>query len=1049
MRILLFILLWLPAALWAQHDTSYTFTLRKYDVADGLAHRRVNAIVQDRDGFLWLATPAGVQRFDGYTFTLLTVADGLQANEVGGMWMDGNGLLWLFYNVPNVNFCTGVDILDPRTGRVETFEAHFGPDAPVRANEFVSWVRFAEDSTMLIGAQGRLVSYHPRRGLKATPKRGREGFNPMERNADGSLLGISFNPDRMFDRLVLRNADGTDRDTLAEQRVIAPLTGHVRSVEEFLRAGGSGAVKGTYFAWQTDLDSPPGEAWMPRGGSPGLLRATDASREPWAMHRRDLGNGLWIVHTTVRRMSAGGDPLKADVLFDLAAEHPEVDFRLHHVFVDAGRTVWLCTEFGLFRLVIRPSRFQRFLWQKDIPSGFGKRVRGMLVKRERSSGQGARLLVNTEMEGFWSLDADNGRVLGRDTARVLHYSIAEDEQGMVWRNAEDTVREYLSDGLSATGRWFLTPHACWAMYPMGGSMVAESADGMARYAADGGAELRPLRPAHDQAVNAALHMAVVMHIGRDRSGTLWACATNGFYRLGADGGAQERWSLEEKGAHRIPATDIRHFLEDEHGVFWIATGDGGLLRWDRVKDEVRAITMRDGLPSNAVHAVYADARGMRWLPTDNGLVRYDPSSGRITVYTTADGIAQNEFNRLAHCQGPDGRLYFGGLNGITAFDPMVLGEREASTRVPLLITQVQQLSSGETAVIDRSVEVRAGSEITLRPGDRFVNIAFALLSYEDPASILYGWRIDGVDNDWNYQREPSLRITSLPYGDHLLRIKAQGSDGIWSARELTLPLHVVRPVHLRWWFIALCALAVSAVVYAIFRYRLAQARKVLAMRDRIAADLHDEVGSSLSNIAMFGELMRDQLADQPPKVRRMVERITSNSAKALESMNDIVWNVNTRYEGTEHLVARMRAFAAQAAEAKGFALRFEAEEALRAVKLDMMHRKHLYLVFKEAVNNAAKYSGCTELKVSLAAQGAGMRLVVADNGRGFAEGEQDARGGGQGLAGMRKRADDIGAELTVRSVVGEGTTIILSPSGNGRSRTLGTRPSVGSGSFAP
>lgn len=1039
-------LLFLPALLIAQQSPSFTFSLRKYDVADGLAHRRVNAMVQDRDGFLWLATPAGVQRFDGYTFTLLTAADGLQANEAGGIWMDGNGLLWLFYNVPNVNFCTGVDILDPRSGQVKTFEQYFGPEAPVRANEFVSWVRYAEDSTMLIGTQGRLVSYHPRRGLTATPKRGGNGFNPMERLADGSYLGISFSPEHMFDRLVVRNADGTDRDTLAEQRVIAPLTGHVRSVEEFLRAGGSAAIKGTYFAWQKDPATPPGEAWMPRDGLPQLLRSTDASREPWAMHRRDLGNGLWLVHTTVRRMQPGDDPLRAEVLFDLAAEYPEIDFRLHYVFVDAGQNVWLCTEFGLFRLVIRPSRFQRFLWERDIPSGFGKRVRGMLVKHAGPAASGTQLLVNTEMEGFWSLEAKNGRVVGRDPAQVLHYSIAEDEQGNVWRNAEDTVREYRSDGHTATGRWFLTPHACWAMYPMKGAMLAEAAEGMARYTMDGGAELKPFPPSHDEAVNNALRAAVVMHIGRDRSGTLWACATNGFYRLGTDGGALERWSLDADEAHRIPAMDVRHFLQDEAGVFWLATGEGGLVRWDRAKKEVRAITMRDGLPSNAVHAVYADTRGMRWLPTDNGLVRYDPVSQRITVYTTADGIAHNEFNRLAHCQGPDGRLYFGGLNGITAFDPMVVDERDAAASVPLIITQVQQLSSGEAVVVDRSVEVRAGGAITLRPGDRFVNIAFALLSYEDPGNILYGWRIDGVDNDWNYQREPSLRITSLPYGDHLLRIKAQGSDGIWSEHELTVPIHVVRPVYLRWWFIALCAMAISAFVYAVFRYRLSQAKKVLAMRDRIAADLHDEVGSSLSNIAMFGELMRDQLTDQPPKVRRMVERITSNSAKALESMNDIVWNVNTRYEGTEHLVARMRAFAAQASEAKGFELSFQADDALRHVHLDMMHRKHLYLIFKEAVNNAAKYSSCTQLRVELSPARHGLRMVVADNGRGFAEGAQDARGGGQGLTGMYKRAAEIGAQLEVISVPGQGTTITLEPAG---SRTLGTHGSNGQGSFAP
>ena len=1048
MRNLLLLALLLPSFAIAQGDASYTFTLRKYDVSDGLAHRRVNAVVQDRDGFLWLATAAGVQRFDGHTFTLLTMTDGLQANEVGGMWMDGNGLIWLFYNVPGVNFSTGVDILDPRTGGVKRFEQHFGADVPVRPSEFVCWVRFAADSTMLIGAKGRLVSYHPRRGFSVTPKRGEEGFNPMERRADWSLLGVSFSKDRMFDRLVVRNADGTDRDTLAAHPVIAPLNDDHHSIESFNASSAEAAEIGTYFIWQTDPGERVGEAWMPRGGMPRAVRNERSSREPWSMHRRYLGNDLWLVHSTVRRMQPGDDPLQADVVFDLAAEHPEMSFRIYDMFVDARRNVWLCTEFGLFRLVIRTGRFQRMLWSEDTPQGFGKRVRGMVVRRYPVNEGASRLLVNTEQEGFWSLDARSGEVLGADTSRYLRFGIAMDEQGHVWRSEEDTVREFLPDGLTRTGRSFITPHGCWALLPLEGSVLAESPSGMGRYMDASDGRMWPKPSTGERALVDVLRTAQVMHVGRDRSGGLWACASNGLYRLGADGGPQERWSLDADAAHHIPAMDIRHFLEDERGVFWVATGDAGLLRWDRRSNNVRAITRRDGMPSNAVHAVYADALGQCWLPTDNGLVRYDPESGRITVFTTADGLSQNEFNRLAHAQGPDGRLYFGGLNGISAFDPAAMGDPLATEAAPLLITAVQQYSGDSAGVVDRTMEVRSGAGITLRPGDRFVTVGFALLSFEDPGNILYGWRIDGVDADWNYQREPSLRLTALPYGEHRLRIKAQGSDGIWSAHELVVPITVVRPFWLHWWFIGLCVLAVSAIVYAVFRYRLAQAKKVLAMRDRIAADLHDEVGSSLSNIAMFGELMRDQLADQPPRVQRMVERITSNSAKALESMNDIVWNVNTRHEGTEHLVARMRSFAAQTAEAKGFTLRFEADDALRHVKLDMMHRKHLYLIFKEAVNNAAKYSQCSELRVELTAWGKGLRLVVEDNGRGFAEGEQDARGGGQGLVGMRQRAQEIGAELTVRSVPGKGTTVMLVLGGTNGSRTLGTQQRAVNGSFA-
>lgn len=1011
-----------PALLSAQPDTSFTFTLQKYDVKDGLAHRRVNAMVQDRDGFLWIATPAGLQRFDGYTFILLTRADGMQANDAGAMWMDGNGLIWLFYNVPGVNLCKGIDILDPRTGSIKTIEEHFGDDLPLPVTDLVHWVRYTDDSTMLIGARGRLVGYHPRRGFSTTPPRSTDFFNPMHRFSDGSCIGVSFKDKIAFDRLLVRNADGTDRDTLAEGPAIAPLNGVEHSLEAFLRAGGEASRKGVYLSWRAKTEDEVGERWLPFNGAARALRASGCTDEPWSMHRRDLGNGLWLVHTTIRRMKAGDDPMTAPVLFDLAAENQEIDFRIYDAAQDAQGNLWLCTEFGLFKLTIHASRFQRWLWSAEIPQGFGMRVRGMRVMGEQGS---ERLQVNTEMEGFWSLDARSGRVVGSDPSPWLRFGIATDERGHLWRSEEDTVREFLGDGLSTTGRRFTSPRGCWAMYATNGAVLAEGADGLARYGAEHGDELTASSATGDAAMNAVIRASQLLHLGTDHAGILWACTSNGFYRLDDEGGPQERWSLDADEPHRIPGMDIRHFMQDEAGVFWLATGDAGLLRWDRKAGAVRSITRQQGLPSNAVHAVYADQLHRLWLPTDNGLVRYDPTTERIEVFTTADGITHDEFNRLAHAQGPDGRLYFGGLNGITTFDPATMDDRPAAVSAPLLFTTVQQFSGSDDRIMDRSLAVRGAEGITFLPGDRFLNIAFALLSFEDPQSILYGWRIDGVDADWNYQREPNLRITSLPYGEHLLRIKAQGSDGIWEARELTLPIHVVRPLYLRWWFIALCVLVIGGVVYAVFRYRLAQARKVVTLRDRIAADLHDEVGSSLTNIAMFGELMRDQANGQSPQFMRMLERVTTNSALALERMNDIVWNVNTRFEGAAHLVARMRAFAAQVAEARGFHLKFDVAQGVEGSKLDMEQRKEVYLIFKEAVNNAAKYSGCTELHVDLSSVGGKLRMVIADNGKGFVKGTVDPQGGGNGLPGMERRAQLIGARLEVETGDAHGTRVSL------------------------
>ena len=211
------------------------------------------------------------------------------------------------------------------------------------------------------------------------------------------------------------------------------------------------------------------------------------------------------------------------------------------------------------------------------------------------------------------------------------------------------------------------------------------------------------------------------------------------------------------------------------------------------------------------------------MPTDNGITRYDPASGSVTNYSTTDGITHNEFNRLAHTQGPDGRLYFGGLNGITAFDPRTLRNKHPGNGAPLVITDVRQCMAGTDRVVDLTAAVRKGATITMEPGDRYFTVNMALLSFEDPTRINYAWRIDGVDMDWNYQHEPSLRIAALPYGEHLLRIKAQGGNGTWT-NELQLPLLFARPLYLRWWFITPCSIIVLTIMFWNVRARYITAR---------------------------------------------------------------------------------------------------------------------------------------------------------------------------------------------------------------------------------
>ncbi len=471
--------------------------------------------------------------------------------------------------------------------------------------------------------------------------------------------------------------------------------------------------------------------------------------------------------------------------------------------------------------------------------------------------------------------------------------------------------------------------------------------------------------------------------------------------------------------------DIRHVYADPAGMLWIATATQGLLRWDRSIGQVRVLGTREGFPPGSIHATYADGRGNLWLPTDNGLVRYDPVSGQVHVYTTADGLAHDEFNRIAHAQGPDGLLYFGSLNGITVFDPAAMIGSEAAVVAPLVLEAVKVQPEGMSGPVELTREVAAGSAITLRPSDRYFTVALRLLSFQDPAFIRYAWRIDGIDEDWNVQRDPELRFNALPYGEHQLRVRAIDADGHWSPTELVVVVHVVRPLLLRWWSISLMALLLLAAVIAFVRYRERRLREVMQVRDRIALDLHDEVGSTLSSIVLFSTAVARTTHDLPDKATSLLQRIKDNSTKAMESMNDIVWSVDPEHDALSDVVARMRAFAQPLCEARDIELEVDIPPGLLARKLGMTGRKNLYLIFKEAVNNAVKHAQCDRIQVSMWQEGDDLVLRVADNGRGITASNGEAALGGNGLDNMRKRAGEMRGSCECNLVAEGGTEVLL------------------------
>jgi signal transduction histidine kinase len=313
-------------------------------------------------------------------------------------------------------------------------------------------------------------------------------------------------------------------------------------------------------------------------------------------------------------------------------------------------------------------------------------------------------------------------------------------------------------------------------------------------------------------------------------------------------------------------------------------------------------------------------------------------------------------------------------------------------------------------------------KIVLPYSDDMISFDFVALDFTNPGKNLYQYKLDGFNKGWiDLGTEHSATYTNLDPGTYTLKIKGSNSDGVWNEHGASLQLVILPPWYMTWWFRTVAAIAIAGMLYAFYRYRLVQALKVQAIRNRIAQDLHDEIGSNLSNISIFAEVAEEKFS-QPQSVQSLLKKIKDSTQTSQEAMSDIVWMINTGNDRFENIMVRMRSLAAELFETRDQRLHMEFDEKLNGVKLGMEERKNFYLIYKEALNNIAKYAGCKQVWIEMKLHDSCINLKVRDDGNGF-DAEKDHHG--NGLKNMRRRAEMLKGNLFVYSQPGRGTSVEL------------------------
>jgi signal transduction histidine kinase len=390
--------------------------------------------------------------------------------------------------------------------------------------------------------------------------------------------------------------------------------------------------------------------------------------------------------------------------------------------------------------------------------------------------------------------------------------------------------------------------------------------------------------------------------------------------------------------------------------------------------------------------------------------------GAIRHYTSADGLAPGELNTAY--RDHTGDLWFSSNLGLlTQLTPT--SDRPRSP--PFVL--VTGLQVGTTSYVPASPGNAGIPRLKVEPGQGPLRIEFAGLSFAPGESLRYQYQLTGVDHDWSPPGEQrSVVYGRLASGAYHFQVRAINSEGVTSAASAGIDFTVLPPVWLTWWFLSLATLAAGSSAYAAHRYRVRQLLAVERVRARIATDLHDDIGSSLSQIALLSELVRQRLTTSDPQVKQPLAEIAAVSGELVGAMSDIVWAINPRHDHIGDLAARMRRFSLEVLEARGIALQFRADAGQRHQRTSSDFRRQVYLIFKEAVNNVARHAECTQAMIELRIAYGRLEMHITDNGNGF---EPDSAGDGNGLVNMRRRAADLQGSLALRSEPGYGTQLTL------------------------
>lgn len=984
---------------------------------NGLSHNKVNCILQDKRGFMWIGTNDGLNRFDGQRFNVFRNdpedSSSITGNIITGLLEDSEGIVWI------ATADGGLSRYDYRLAPNKQFRQYRnrpGDSLSIPTNSINALMEDDQHRLWLATSNASVILFNKRSEKFINPKApGPRGTLSLTMDPSGLIwIGrqgggilkvnpqtLQFESDGRYAQLYA-NLPHAEISSLFKDRNnniwygswdknLYRFNNHAQKEETFIHSNQTGFTGDDILAFAED---DKGNIWM--GGYFNGLQVYNTTDKHFYLYKADPArqgtiadnrinciyrdrNGLmWVGTNKGISISSPMQQQFSQQFFPAVSKQPVTFFDLHE---DDNGDLWFGTNEGIF--------IQRH-GNKQIEHRQVK-YKGEVLWVTSFLKDGNDLYLGTNYSVFL-YDKQSGAIKllpGTAKDRVMNKII------------ESRIVSMIKDSVEGRPAILASPYGHFITYY---DLVEKK-------------WISRLDSAKNIIENFKLKDNFVRKFFKTRNNQIWlANAMQGLGEWNKTPIPTITYHTNNPSTGGLSNNHVYDIVEDTQGNLWISTFGGGLHYRDSQSGKITHIP---GSP-NLLEGLQLDEHGNVWMISNGDIVKYNPTTKAFTIFNLPDiektgGVSGYFF------KDSKGKMYVKGSNYFIPFHPDSVKIERYPARI--WFTDFQIFGASNSELLQKAT-------IVLPYNRNTISIAFAAPDYTFSSPLQFSYKLEGTNSDWS-KSDPShmANYANLPGGNYvfLVRISNLGDSEVEIAR---LPIRIIPPYWQRWWFYLVCAILMSILVWLIYRYRINELLKRQAIRNKIAQDLHDSMGSALSSISIYSRVAQIKNSrNEKDELQNVLEKITTTSTDVISEMNDIVWTINPRNDSMEKIIQRIESYAKPLAAANNIAFHFSVDRHILRLNLTMEKRKNFYLIFKEAFNNAIKYSEAGEIVADIQVFKGHVLLHIKDNGKGFNHLSPfihpDGHIGGNGLDNMKMRAEEMGGTLKIVSSPGAGTSVLL------------------------